>query len=52
MNSIPKKKVLTFGGYIAAVCDAYGIRRGKLIVQHVVNAHLLKFRRQQRFLIS
>ncbi len=52
MNPIPRKKPLTFGGYIAAVCDAYGIRRGKAIVQHAVNASLLKFRSQQRFLIS
>jgi hypothetical protein len=52
MNSISKKKALTFGGYIAAVCEAYGSRRGKTIVQHAVNAHLLKFRSQRRFLVS
>jgi hypothetical protein len=52
VNSIRKKKALTFGGYIAAVYDACGSRQGKVIVQYMVNAHLLKFRSQQRFLIS
>ena len=52
MNSTRKKKALTFGGYIVAIYETCGSRRGKAIVQHAVNAHLLKFKSQQRFLIS
>lgn len=52
MHSIRKKKAGTFGAYIADAFKARGSRRGIAIVQHAVNAHLLKFQTHQRFLIS
>jgi hypothetical protein len=46
-----KKKALTFGGFIAATYRACGKRRARGIVQLAVNAHLIEFRGQQRFVI-
>jgi len=51
MNSIAKKKALTFGTYIATVYEVCGSRRGIAIVERAVNAHLVKFRNRQRYLI-
>jgi len=52
MISNRKKKGLTFGAFIAAAYRAYGKRRAKGIVQLVVNARLVEFRGQQRFVID
>jgi hypothetical protein len=52
MKSNRKKKGLTFGAFIAAAYRAYGKRRAKGIVQLVVNARLVEFRGQQRFVID
>jgi hypothetical protein len=47
-----KKKVLTFGDFIAAAYRAWGKRRAKGLVWLAVNARLVEFRGQQRFEIS
>jgi hypothetical protein len=46
-----KKKPLTFGDFIAAVYDACGRQKAKGIVRLAVNAHLVKFRGHDRFVI-
>jgi hypothetical protein len=51
MKSNDQKKALTFGEFIAAVCAAWGKRRGKEIVRLAVNAHLIEFPGRQRFVI-
>jgi hypothetical protein len=43
---------LTFGDFIAASYRAWGSRRAKGLVWLAVNAHLVVFRGQQRFVIS
>jgi hypothetical protein len=52
MKSNQKNKTLTFGGYSAAVYRASGKPRARGIVRHAVNARLIEFRGQQRFVIS
>jgi hypothetical protein len=52
MKTNQKNKTLTFGGYIEAVYRASGKRRARGIVRHAVNARLIEFRGQQRFVIS
>ena len=47
-----KKKALMFGDFITAVYDACGKRRAREIVRFAVNAHLVVFRGQHRFVIS
>ena len=51
MKSNRKKKGLTFGAFIAAAYRASG-KRAKGIVQLAVNARLVEFRGQQRFVID
>ena len=51
MKNNHKNKALTFGDYIAAVYRASGKRKARGIVQHAVNARLIEFRGQQRFVI-
>jgi hypothetical protein len=43
---------LTFGEFIASVYDACGKRKAREIVQHAVNARVLQFHGQGRFVIS
>jgi hypothetical protein len=52
MKTNHKKKALTFGDFIANVYSACGKRRAGKIVQLAVNAHLVVFRGQRRFMIS
>jgi hypothetical protein len=52
MKANHDRKVLTFGELIMAVYDALGKRRAKGIVWLAVNAHLVEFRGQERFVIS
>jgi hypothetical protein len=47
-----KKRVLTFGDFIAAAYRAWGRRRAKGIVWLAVNARLVEFRGPQHVLIS
>ena len=47
----PKKKSLTFGDLVAATYRAWGAKRAKGLVRLAVNAHLVVFRGQQRFVI-
>jgi hypothetical protein len=47
-----KNKALTFGDFIVAVYRASGKRRARGIVRHAVNARLIVFCGQQRFVIS
>jgi hypothetical protein len=51
MKTNGKKKSLTFGDLIAATYRAWGARRAKGLVRLAVNAHLVVFRGQQRFVI-
>ena len=47
-----KKKVLTFGDFVAGAYRAWGHRRAKGLVWLAVNAHLVEFRGPQRFEIA
>jgi len=51
MKTNHKNKALTFGDFIMAVYRASGKRRARGIVRHAVNARLIEFRGQQRFVI-
>ncbi len=46
------KKTLTFGDLIASVYDVCGHRKAREIVRLAVNAHVVVFRGQRRFVIS
>jgi hypothetical protein len=52
MKTSQKKKALTFGEFVASVYEACGKRKARGIVRLAVNAHLVEFRGQQRFVIS
>jgi hypothetical protein len=52
MKAHCRKKSLTFGEFIMAAYDAWGKRRARGIVSLAVNAHLVEFRGQRRFVIS
>lgn len=52
MRTHRKKKALTFGDFITVVYDTYGRRRARGIVRNAVNAHLVEFRGQHRYVIS
>ena len=47
-----KKRVLTFGDFIASAYRAWGRRRAKGLVWLAVNARLIEFRGRQRIVIS
>ena len=47
-----KKRVLTFGDFIAGAYRAWGRRRAKGLVRLAVNARLVEFRGRQRVVIS
>jgi hypothetical protein len=47
-----KKRVITFGDFIAAAYRAWGRRRAKGLVWLAVNARLVEFRGKRRFVIS
>ena len=47
-----QKKRLTFGNLIASVYSACGHRRARAIVRFAVNAQVVVFRGQRRFVIS
>ena len=51
MKTNGKKKTLTFGDFIAATYRAWGSHRAKGLLRLAVNAHLVVFRGQQRFVI-
>jgi hypothetical protein len=51
MKTNGNKKSLTFGDLVAASYRAWGARRAKGLVRLAVNAHLVVFRGQQRFVI-
>ena len=52
MKSNHKKKVLTFGDFIAATYRAWGSRRARGLVRLALNAHFVVFRGRQRFAIE
>jgi hypothetical protein len=52
MKTNHREKALTFGDLIAAVYSFCGKRRARGIVRLAVNAHVVAFRGQQRFVIS
>jgi len=47
-----RKKSLTFGEFVAAAHDLWDERRASGFVWLAVNAHLVEFRGQKRFLFS
>jgi len=51
MRTIADKKPFTFGDLVAAAYRARGARRAKGLVRLAVNAHLVVFQGQQRFVI-
>ena len=51
MRTIANKKLFTFGDLVAAAYHARGARRAKGLVRLAVNAHLVVFQGQQRFVI-
>jgi hypothetical protein len=51
MKTNCRKRRLTFGEFIMAVYDVWGKRRARGIVWLAVNAHLIEFRGQRRFVI-
>lgn len=52
MKTNGRKKHLTFGEFIMAVYDACGRRQAEGIVRLAINAHLIKFRGHDRFVVS
>ena len=46
------KKEMTFGEFITVVYDAWGQQRARGIVWLAVNARLVKFQGQERFVFS
>jgi hypothetical protein len=52
MKANRKNKLLTFGELIVAGYDATGKRQARGIIRLALHAHLIKFRTQQRFVIS
>jgi len=46
------KKALTFGEFIMAVYDARDKQQAKEIVWLAINAHLVEFQGQRRFMFS
>jgi len=52
MKTNQEKKPLTFGEFIMAAYDALGNPQAKGVVCLAVNAHLIEFRGQNRFLMS
>jgi hypothetical protein len=52
MKAKLKRKSLTFGDFITRVYKVSGKRKAKGIVQHAVNASVLRFLGTQRFVIS
>jgi len=51
MKTERRKKPLTFGEFITWAYDAWGKRKARGIVRLAVNAHLVEFRGQLRFVI-
>jgi hypothetical protein len=51
MKTTGHKKRLSFGGIVAATYRAWGAVRARGLVQLAVNAHLVVFRGEQRFVI-
>lgn len=49
MKTHLKKKVLTFGDFVAAVYDGCGQRKARNMVRQAVNEHLVVFRGKNRF---
>jgi hypothetical protein len=47
-----KKRMFTFGDFVAAAYRAWGRRRAKGLVWLAVNARLVEFRGPQRIVIS
>ena len=52
MKDSSGKTELTFGEFVAAVYAAWGVRRAPGLVQLAVDAHLVEFLGDQRFVIS
>jgi hypothetical protein len=52
LMKIHRKKRLTFGDLIASVYTACSHRRARAIVRFAVNAHVVVFRGERRFMIS
>jgi hypothetical protein len=52
MKTNQRKRALTFGDLIAAVYTACGNRRAKQVVRLAVNAHVVAFRGDRRYVIS
>ena len=52
MKTNQKEKALTFGEFIMAAHDAWGKRRARGIVCLAVNAHLVEFQGQRRFVFT
>ena len=51
MKTNGNKKSLTFGDLVAATYRAWGAQRARGLVRLAVNAHLVVFRGEQRFVI-
>lgn len=47
-----RKKQMTFGDLIASVYTACSYRKARAIVRFAVNAHLVVFQGERRFVIS
>jgi hypothetical protein len=52
MKSHPMKKQLTFGDFVAGVCQAWGKSAANGIIKLPVKTHIIEFRGRQRFAIS
>jgi hypothetical protein len=51
MKSDCRKKILTFGEFIACVYDGCGRRKAKGLVRLAIKAHLIEFRGHDRYMI-
>ena len=52
MKATSKKKVLTFGEFIAAAHATWGKRQARGLVRLAVNAHLIHFLGHKQYLVS
>jgi hypothetical protein len=52
MKEYSKKKTLTFGEFVAGVCEVWGTRKAKGIVKLAIKMHMIEFRGTERFVIS
>ena len=49
MNASSRKKILTFGDFVARVYGVYSKQKARRVVRLAIKAHVIEFRGQQQF---